>query len=100
VANEDELAPQLQDQWQFSSYPNPLPAGKILSISYQGKGYAQTMTKSITLYNLKGQRVFQTQDSNRRETSSISLPKLPRGVYVLSISEGNRRLGSKRLVVY
>ncbi len=100
VANEDELAPQLQDQWQFTSYPNPLPAGKSLFLRYLGKGYAKPMTKNITLYNLKGQRVFQTQDSSRGETSSISLPELPSGVYILSISEGNTRLGSKRIVVY
>ncbi len=100
VANEDGLAPQLQDQWQFSSFPNPLPAGKSLSLRYLGKGYAQPMTKNITVYNLKGQRVFQTQDSSRRETSSISLPELPSGVYILSISEGNTRLGSKRILVY
>ncbi len=100
VANEDELAPQLQDQWQFSSFPNPLPAGKSLSLRYLGKGYAQPMTKNITLYNLKGQRVFQTQDSSRGETSSISLPELPSGVYILSISEGITRLSSKRILVY
>ncbi len=100
VANEDELAPQLQDQWQFTSYPNPLPAGKSLSLRYLGKGYAKPMTKNITLYNLKGQRVFQTQDSSRGETSSISLPELPSGVYILSISEGNTRLSSKRILVY
>ncbi len=100
VANEDELAPQLPDQWQFTSYPNPLPAGKSLLLRYLGKGYEQAMTKNITLYNLKGQRVFQTQDSSQGETSSISLPQLPSGVYILSISEGNTRLGSKRIVVY
>ncbi len=100
VANEDELAPQLQDQWQFSSFPNPLPAGKKLSLRYLGKGYAQPMTKNITLYNLKGQRVFQTQDSSRGETSSISLPELPSGVYILSISEGTTRLSCKRILVY
>ncbi len=100
VANEDELAPQLQDQWQFTSYPNPLPAGKSLFLRYLGKGYAKPMTKNITLYNLKGQRVFQTQDSSRRETSSISLPELPSGVYILSISNGITRLSSKRIVVY
>ncbi len=100
VANEDELAPQLQDQWQFTSYPNPLPAGKSLFLRYLGKGYAKPMTKNITLYNLKGQRVFQTQDSSRGETSSISLPELPSGVYILSISEGITRLSSKRILVY
>ena len=100
VANEDELAPQLTDKWSFSTFPNPLPMGKAVTLCYQGKGYEQLNTKTISLYNLKGQRVFQAQDSSRGDTSSISLPELPSGVYIIKVSADGHRHSSKRIVVY
>ncbi len=100
VANEDELAPQLNDALKFSSYPNPLPVGKAVSLRYQGKGYDQLNTKTISLYNLKGQRVFQAQDSSRGDTSSIQLPELPSGVYIIKVSAAGQHHSSKRIVVY
>ncbi len=100
VATEDELAPQLNDALKFSSYPNPLPVGKAVSLRYQGKGYDQLNTKTISLYNLKGQRVFQAQDSSRGDTSSIQLPELPSGVYIIKVSAAGQHHSSKRIVVY
>ncbi len=102
VAVEDETVPSIaQSQWEINIHPNPLPTGsKRLCIEFSGEGYEQLCTKTISLYNLKGQRVFQTQDSSRGDTSSISLPELPSGVYIIKVSADGHRHSSKRIVVY
>lgn len=98
VANDDELIPNISDNWELSMYPNPLPQNALLSISYIGESYKHVTEKTITLYNLKGQEVATYTDYNLTEVK-LTLPQLSSGVYLLQVSNGAKTLKTQKFVV-
>lgn len=98
VANNDEHVPSINDNWELSMHPNPLPPNALLSISYIGEGYKQVAEKTITLYNLKGQEVATFTDYNRTEVI-LTLPQLSSGVYLLQLKNGSKALKTQKIVI-
>jgi hypothetical protein len=98
VANDDELIPNISDNWELSLYPNPLPQNALLSISYIGESYKHVTEKTITLYNLKGQEVATYTDYNLTEVK-LTLPQLSSGVYLLQVGNGAKTLKTQKFVV-
>ena len=99
VANEDELAVPMVNQWQISTYPNPLINSRTLTIDYQGKGYQKVAQKDITIYNQKGQKVHRQQDNSQGKNWTMQLPELASGVYFLRIAEGNVTITSHKFII-
>ena len=98
VANNDEHVPSINDNWELSMHPNPLPPNALLSISYIGEGYKKVAEKTITLYNLKGQEVATFTDYNRTEVI-LTLPQLSSGVYLLQLKNGSKALKTQKIVI-
>lgn len=76
----------------FKLYPNP-SADKKITISYNSND-----TSSITIYNLTGAKVFETQLESNSEGNTLDLSALAGGVYVLKLQSGNYS-DAKKLVL-
>lgn len=99
VENNDELEPPVSKLWTLGTYPNPLYPSVNLSICYIGDGYRLVATKRISLYNLKGQKVFEAVDQNQAASFSIHLPEVSSGVYIMRVADEEHTLSTHRIVI-
>ena len=99
VANADEIAPFIADLWKLSLSPNPVHPGGGLMLNYLGEAYRKIMTKTISIYNLKGQKVYEVRDTFNAKEYKVMLPKLPNGVYFIAVSDGDKTIKTQRIVI-
>jgi len=58
VSNEDLLVPEAgSPAWQINLFPSPFARGQGVYIDFEGTGYKNRAIVSLTIYNLKGQKV-------------------------------------------
>jgi hypothetical protein len=70
-------------------YPNPVANGKLFISS------ANSSEKQVAIYNLLGQKVYNTKTSNNSE---INISQLAKGAYILNITEDGAS-ESKKLMI-
>ncbi len=103
VGAEDELAVPATKLWSVKLFPNPLKSGKFrLHISFTGSGYKTLPGAKLTIADLKGRRIYGTALTNKDlqsgEWQSRNL-NLARGLYLVTIKQGDKILITKKLVV-
>ncbi|MCK9309307.1 MAG: T9SS type A sorting domain-containing protein [Candidatus Cloacimonetes bacterium] len=102
VANEDELLPMPNNgDWRIDIYPNPSTNGK-LNICFTGEGYKTTTQVKIEVYNIKGQKLSSTDITHVQITGSeieLVLPNASKGVYLISVKDGEHNLITKKTVI-
>jgi len=72
----------------LSLYPNPVSNGKVY-ISTK-----EDLEKEITIFDVLGKKVLQTQLSSRE----LNVSALPTGVYIIKISE-NQATATRKLII-
>lgn len=82
--------------WQNGDYilfPNPVPAGQYLQVLSK-----DPFNKTLCLYNMQGQKVWQQTLQNTLE--QVPVNRLPGGVYVaVLLDKDNKKLVSQKIVV-
>jgi hypothetical protein len=82
----------LQDQGSISVYPNPVNNGIInINTHYLSTGAI------IKLFNLQGREVY-SNTLQRPSANTIDVNHLAKGLYILSISDGERSLNMKLII--
>jgi hypothetical protein len=90
-AQEAKQQPKLQDNTSIdglSLYPNPVSNGKVY-ISTK-----EDLEKEITIFDVLGKKVLQTQLSSRE----LNVSSLSPGVYIIKINE-NQATATRKLII-
>jgi hypothetical protein len=83
--------PDLFETNDLSVYPNPSAGNFEIRLDEVPDGIR------MVLFNTFGQAIY-AQDLEKGK-NSINCASLPKGIYSLSVLQGNSRLGSRRLVI-
>lgn len=75
----------------FNAYPNPLRKGSRLIVTT-----ASTKTKTITIFDMLGKKVFHQKFSSTKKTMDLS--EMPSGVYWLKVTERSRTAVRKLII--
>jgi thermitase len=76
-------------------YPNPTTSGSNLEILNLMNG-----ENVITIYNMMGQHMYNTRNSTRNNSTTIYLPELNTGTYILKINNNSKKISTiKKLII-
>lgn len=86
---------------RFIVYPNPSKGQFTIKMNNESRSGSASMIKEITngqveIYNLFGEKVLQKSASCNQETINISVPA---GMYLYKISDGEKTIGTGKLLM-
>ncbi|PKN71811.1 MAG: hypothetical protein CVU50_09845 [Candidatus Cloacimonetes bacterium HGW-Cloacimonetes-3] len=103
VANDDLLSPSLSDSlWDIGVSPNPIGQTDQLRVELIGSGYKTTQKIALTVYNIKGQRIYSSiviGNSQAPATHTITLTEQAAGIYLISTSVGGKPVITKKISI-
>jgi Secretion system C-terminal sorting domain len=91
LSDEGCLNKELEDP-NFIVYPNPTT--EQVKVNYKGTDFSNTVT--LNIYDLLGRQIIQkdlSQERNGNFQAIIDVSKYQTGSYVLSITDGQKKLG-------
>jgi hypothetical protein len=77
------------------SMPSPNPANDFTQVKYN---FTDISKGSIVILNVIGQKVFETNLSQKSGTLNISVERLPKGIYFINLQKDNNILSSYKLI--
>ncbi len=97
VANDDPIAPVAVAS--IMVYPQPASSKVMISIKS-----GQLGDLGYSIYNIRGQRVYSGQIDGHLKEQSFELPhealdRMPNGIHLISLEQGNRSIATSKLVV-
>ena len=101
VPNDDALIPEAQDGFQLTCSPNPVSNKSKMKIRFSDLKENVLMPTEISVYNLRGQLVYQTkvdQSQPSIDYLELDLADYASGVYICQARIGNLQ-SSKRFTV-
>ena len=102
VSIDDPLqSPPVDMAWSFDAYPNPLH-NNALSISITQKPANKALPGLLSLYNTRGQKVFERKISEGewvKDSFMASVPELPSGVYFIVLTGRSGHRATKRMII-
>ena len=87
--------------WSFDAFPNPLH-NKALNISITQKPANKALPDLLSLYNTRGQKVFERKISEGewvKDSFMASVPELPSGVYFIVLTGRSGHRATKRMII-
>jgi hypothetical protein len=88
------LSDDMNNELKLNVFPNPI--GNMLNLDL-GDSY-NLENSNLVLYNIVGERVFETQLEKGKTMQNISTSALQSGMYFLSIEKNGNRLLTKRVI--
>ena len=91
TAQDSKQSPKIQEDTSIeglSLYPNPVTNGKVYITS------KKDLEKEITIFNVLGKKVLQTNIS----TKELNVSNLSPGVYIIKITEENATTSRKLII--
>jgi len=87
--------------WTFEAYPNPL-LNNALNISITRKPANKALPDLLSLYNTRGQKVFERKISEGewvKDSFTDIVPELPSGIYFITLTGRSGHRATKRMII-
>jgi hypothetical protein len=102
VSIDDPLqSPPVDMAWSFEAYPNPLH-NNALNISITRKPANKALPDLLSLYNTRGQKVFERKISEGewvKDSFTDLVPELPSGIYFITLTGRAGHRATKRMII-
>jgi len=85
------------DEIKFKAYPNPVRAGSLLNLSFEG---SDVFPEVIQIVSSTGQLISQLKQNSKAAVTNIQIPSnITTGIYFLQLTTKNKQLKTTKIIV-
>jgi hypothetical protein len=103
VANDDNVAPVIEQDWKLDVYPNPVSDKlTLLTVKFSGQGYKDIDNLNLDIFNVRGQKIYsQAITSYQLKSGSVYItPGLfPQGMLIVKASHAGKPLTATKVII-